>query len=63
MWYYIAQEGKHMKLYTPQEVADTLKVDLRTVYRWIKEGRLAAVKAGVQWRISEENLKDFLAQK
>ena len=52
-----------MKLYTPQEVADTLKVDLRTVYRWIKEGRLAAVKAGVQWRISEENLKDFLAQK
>jgi acetyl-CoA synthetase len=51
------------KLYTPQEIADLLKVDLRTVYRWIREGKLAALKAGSQWRIEESALEGFLSQK
>lgn len=56
------QQGME-KLYTPQEVADLLKVDLRTVYRWIREGKLAALKAGSQWRIEERALEGFLSQK
>lgn len=51
------------KLYTPQEIADLLKVDLRTVYRWIREGKLEALKAGSQWRIEESALEEFLSQK
>lgn len=51
------------KLYTPQEIADSLKVDLRTVYRWIREGKLAALKAGSQWRITETALESFLKDK
>ncbi len=46
--------------YTPQEVAGKLKIDIRTVYRWIREGRLKAVKIGHFWRISESELKRIL---
>lgn len=46
--------------YTPKEVAQKLKMDLSTVYRWIREGELKAVKIGSLWRISETELKRFL---
>jgi len=48
-------------LYTPQEVADSLKVDVRTVYRWIREGRLRAVKIGHFWRITSAELERLLS--
>lgn len=51
------------KLYTPQEIADLLKVDLRTVYRWIREEKLIALKAGSQWRIKGNALEQFLSQR
>ncbi len=47
--------------YTPQEIAKQLKVNKLTVYRWIKEGRLKAVKIGRFWRVSETELKKLLA--
>jgi excisionase family DNA binding protein len=46
--------------YTPQEVADKLKVNTRTLYRWIHEGKLKAVKVGELWRISETELSRIL---
>ena len=46
--------------FTPQEVALKLKIDMSTVYRWIREGRLQAVKVGHFWRISETELKRLL---
>lgn len=46
--------------YTPQEVADKLKVNIRTIYRWIREGKLKAVKVGELWRISEKELYKLL---
>lgn len=45
---------------TPQEVADKLKVNLRTIYRWIREGKLKAVKIVGGWRISEADLNKML---
>lgn len=45
--------------YMPQEVADMLGVKVLTIYRWIKEGKLHAVKIG-QWRISEADLQALL---
>lgn len=44
---------------SPQEVAERLGVKVQTVYRWIKSGKLAAVKIG-QWRIAESTLQDLL---
>lgn len=46
--------------YTPQEIAEKLKIDTRTLYRWIREGRLKAVKIGHFWRISESELRRIL---
>ena len=43
-----------------EEVAKTLKVAYLTVYRWIRANRLTAYKAGKQYRISKENLSEFL---
>ncbi|MBC7341188.1 MAG: helix-turn-helix domain-containing protein [Clostridia bacterium] len=46
--------------YTPQEIAQKLKIDIRTLYRWIREGHLKAVKIGHFWRISESELNRLL---
>jgi len=46
--------------YTIEEIAEMLKVAYLTVYRWIRSGRLEAVKAGKQYRISKGILDAFL---
>ncbi len=51
-----------MQLLTIEDVAEMLKVSKRTVYEWIRAGKLEAVKAGSLWRISEEALQDFLVK-
>jgi excisionase family DNA binding protein len=48
------------QLYTPQEVADYLKVDVRTVYRWLREGEMNAIRFQREYRIGESDLRDFL---
>jgi excisionase family DNA binding protein len=47
------------KLYTIQEVADILKVSKKSVYRYIKSGKLKAKKIG-QWRIRKSDLEKFI---
>jgi excisionase family DNA binding protein len=49
--------------FTPQEVANKLKVNIHTVYRWIREGKLKATKVVDLWRISETELKRLLEGK
>jgi excisionase family DNA binding protein len=46
--------------YTPQQVAEKLQINIRTVYKWIREGKLKAIKIGDLWRISETELKRFV---
>jgi len=48
------------KYYTPEEVANLIKVSRKTIYNWIQEGRLKAVKIGHFWRISESELNRLL---
>ncbi|MDT3429197.1 excisionase family DNA binding protein [Paenibacillus forsythiae] len=51
------------KLYSIDEVSDMLKVDRKTVDRWIKENKLTAMKlAGTIWRIREKDLNYFILQ-
>ena len=49
--------------YSIKEVAKMLKVAYLTVYRWIINGKLKAVKAGKQYRIKKSNLEIFLVKK
>ncbi|MDD4938136.1 MAG: helix-turn-helix domain-containing protein [Candidatus Shapirobacteria bacterium] len=49
--------------YSIEEVSKTLKVAYLTVYRWIQNGKLTAIKAGKQYRIKKEELDIFLKNK
>ena len=39
-----------MKVYTLEELVDLLKVTKRTLYNYIRTGRLKAVKMGKYWQ-------------
>ena len=49
-----------LTVYTLEEVADILKLSKRTVYTYVHEGKLPASKIGAYWRITEEQLREFL---
>ena len=46
--------------YTPQEVAERLKLRVQTIYDYIRKGRLPAVRLGNRCRIAESDLEAFL---
>lgn len=46
--------------FTAKEVADTLRVNVMTIYRYIKAGRLQAHKIGKDFRIEKAELQRFL---
>lgn len=51
------------KFYTIEQVAEMLQVVYLTVYRWIQDGKLKAVKASKQYRIRQSDLDKFLETK
>lgn len=46
--------------FTPQEVASMLRVSRRSVYNWMRAGKLPASKVGDTWRVSQRQLDAFL---
>jgi len=48
---------------TVKQVAEKIQVTKRTVYDWIRQGKLQAYRAGRQYRITDEQLEAFLTQK
>jgi excisionase family DNA binding protein len=50
-------------LYTPNQLAELLQVTRRTVYVWIRDQKLAAVRAGNRIRIRHEAVEAFLKTK
>jgi excisionase family DNA binding protein len=48
------------KYYTIQEIADILKVDYMTVYRWIRAGKMEAYQVQKQYRIREDDFQKFM---
>jgi excisionase family DNA binding protein len=48
--------------YTPEEVAGELRVTRRTVYEWLRNGRLRGLRAGRWWRIRPEDVAAFLQE-
>ena len=47
---------------TVKEAADSLKVSRFTVYRWIKKGRLKAIRSDGIYRIEEAALNELLGK-
>ena len=48
------------EMLTPHEVAEYLRVPIRTVWRWCRTGTLPAVKIGKYWRIPGDELEAFI---
>ena len=53
---------EEIKVYTIEEVAELLHTTRRTLYTYLKAGKLKAVKMGRKWIITEENLKEFISK-
>lgn len=53
---------ENIKVYTIDEVADSLKTDAQTVLDEILSGHLKAFKIGEYWRITEQSIIDFIAK-
>lgn len=51
---------KEIEVYTLKEIEDLLHVTRRTLYNWIKSGKLKAFRIGKEWRVTGEALQDFL---
>lgn len=51
------------RLYTPQEVADLLRLRVETVYDYIRLGKLPALRLGNRYRVEKADLETFLPEK
>lgn len=52
--------AENIKLYTLQEVADILRLSRQTIYNYVTAKRLKATKYGKEYRVTEEDLQDFI---
>lgn len=48
-----------MKLYNITDLMPILGLGRRTIQKYIREGRLKAIKAGNQWKVTEAAVKEF----
>jgi len=48
------------EFYTAQELADKLRVNIMTIYRYIKAGKLKAYKMSKEFRIDKKEFNKFL---
>jgi len=51
---------KKVEFYTAQELADKLRVNIMTIYRYIDSGKLKAYKTGREFRIEAKEFESFL---
>ena len=50
------------KFYTTEEVAAMLHLHVQTVRTLILKKRLGAIKIGIEWRVSEQDLAEFIEE-
>lgn len=48
------------EIMTPEQVATYLQVNTKTIYRYIHQGKLPAIRLGRQYRVSGVHLGQFL---
>lgn len=48
------------EILTVQEVANYLRIDIRTVYRLAKRGAIPCIKIGRQWRFNRNDIQDLV---
>lgn len=48
------------EFYKAEELADKLRVNIMTIYRYIKAGKVKAYKIGKEFRIDKKEFNNFL---
>ena len=51
------------RLLTVNEVADLLRVSRMTIYRMIRQGDMAALRVGRNYRLREEDVHSYLTER
>lgn len=50
------------EFYKAEDLAEKLDVNIMTIYRYIKAGRLKAYKIGKEYRIDKDEFNNFLSR-
>ncbi len=58
----LAMKKEVKTYYAPTELAELLSVNVMTIYRYIKAGRLVAHKIGKEYRIDRTEFEQFMAK-
>ena len=53
-------QKKEQEFFRAQELAEKLSVNVMTIYRYIKAGKLRAYKIGKEFRIDKKEFSNFL---
>ena len=53
-------QQKSKEFYTARELAEKLRVNIMTIYRYIKAGKVKAYKIGKEFRIDKNEFDNFL---
>jgi len=54
--------NREERFYTPEQIASLLQVNVVTVRRWLRAGRLQGYQLGRKlWRVGRSQLEEFLA--
>ena len=53
-------EANNNLLLTPEQVAGILQVHILTIYGYIREGKLDAIRLGRSYRITPQDLEQFI---
>ena len=48
------------RLYTLKEASEALGISPLTLRKWIIAGQIVGTKIGKQWRVTEQDLQDFI---
>jgi excisionase family DNA binding protein len=56
----IFQAESNNNLLTPEQVAGILQVHILTIYGYIREGKLDAIRLGRSYRITPQDLEQFI---
>lgn len=48
------------EFYTAEELAEKLRVNVMTIYRYIKAGKIKAYKFGKEFRVEKSEFESFL---
>jgi excisionase family DNA binding protein len=52
--------NKDQEFYTAEELADRLKLNVITIYRYIRAKKIKAYKIGKEYRIDQKSFSDFI---